>query len=1119
MNGKYFESDYEEAFVELLQEQGWIYNYGGELHRKYTDTILEDDLRNYICSRYGDKGLEKYDINLLVSRIRNVGGTNDYDSLVTTYKLYHDGIDYSFIDANKEVFHFNYIDFEHPDNNIYRCVNQLEVKEGSADRIPDIVLFVNGIPVCIVELKSPTDEGATIRDAHTQLTVRYRRDIFSLLKYCCLAVISDASNSRLGTIFTPYEFYYAWKKVNNEDNAGKGVEEMKTLIEGALSPKRILSIINDYVYFPDNGGKNGETEIVCRYPQFFGARMLRDNILKHLRSNGGDGKGGTYFGATGCGKTYTMLFLAKQLAQRCKKELNSPTIVIIVDREDLEDQAIEDFSNATYYMQDKNIMSFESRAELANKMSSVKSGGLYITTIQKFEESTGLLSNRSNIICFSDEAHRSQLNLGSTYKVNKNDKDDKNKSGVFFSYGFAKYLRDALPNATYVGFTGTPIEETVHVFGGIVDSYTMTQSKKDKITVPIYYEARLARVFLDTEKAKQIEEYYKLCADEGAKEEDINRSKSAMSSMNVILGDPERLKRMAVDIVEQYTKSCNEKPEIVQKAMIVCSNRKIAYDLYNFIKDIKPEWCEKRKALDESKFTNDELEDLKEVAFLNAIATRGKDDPKDMFNLLGNKKYRKDLALEFKDDKSNFHIAIVVDMWITGFDVPSLTYMYNDKPLQTHSLIQTISRVNRKYPGKEYGLIVDYLGIRENMKKAMKMYDGDDEMAVDDTKAAKAIFDNELDIVKSLMNKFDFTPFFGNNPLKRLQCLQDAAEYILSQPNVKVAGDVKGLKKDKDKVLTFEKLYKNHVKKLKTAYSILNPAGLLKEDEAGWAQCFFGIESFLSKITDSSHDTESMNKHVEKMVQEALQFGGVEEILSTDVKEDVFSEKFTKELEDVKLPFTKFQLLVRMLKRVLQDYSKTNKIKSQEFLQMLEKVVEKYNTRDDITFVNKVMKGVVNGVSNEVNKKINDLNGQLVDILKKVYKDKKSFKDFGITFEEKAFYDVLAAVRDKNHFDYSDEKCIDLAKKIKTLIENSSVYADWINNSNITAQLNYDMIVLLDENGYPPQWSDDVFNEIMDHVKNYKKNNSMTDSSQSSSYELHKYPSFEDDSMEMAAEP
>lgn len=353
----------------------------------------------------------------IVANLRNTGGQNDYYALQNTFLLYRDGYDFTYSDGRDNPFRLQYIDFEHPDHNIFRCVNQFVMEQGRENRRPDILLFVNGIPVCIVELKNPTKQNATIRDAYTQICTRYMRDIPALLKYCALAVISDGAKNKLGTPYTPFEFFYEWKKIDNEDKTGKGLDTLRTLVRGALSPERILEILRDYVYFPDPTKEDDTTEVVCRYPQFFATRKLRDHILSHLRSVGGDGKGGTYFGATGCGKTYTMLFLARQLALRCREQLGSPTILIIVDREDLETQSGKLFCRSKRYLEDEAVKVFETRKELAEEMSMRKTGGVYITTIQKFAESTGLLTERSNVICLSDEAHRSQNNLGSKLSI------------------------------------------------------------------------------------------------------------------------------------------------------------------------------------------------------------------------------------------------------------------------------------------------------------------------------------------------------------------------------------------------------------------------------------------------------------------------------------------------------------------------------------------------------------------------------------------------------------------------------------------------------------------------------------------------------------------------------
>lgn len=1072
--GKYYESQFEEATIDLLQETKWHYTFGDDLHRKYTDPLIEEDLREFLGSQYANRHLTDAEMDGVVMRLRNVSGQNDYYAAQNAILLYRDGYDFAYSDGSEAPFRMEYIDFAHPDHNIFRCVNQFVMEQGKENRRPDIMLFVNGIPICIIELKNPTDAHATIRTAHTQICTRYQRDIPTLLRYCALAVISDGAKNALGTPYTPYEFFYEWKKVDNDDKAGKGLDTLRTLVRGALSPERILEIVRDYVYFPDPSKEDDTTQVVCRYPQFFATRKLRDHILKHLRTAGGDGKGGTYFGATGCGKTYTMLFLARQLALRCKTELGSPTILIIVDREDLETQSGKLFCRSKHYLEDDSVRVFESRKELEEEMRSRKTGGLYITTIQKFAESTGLLTERSNVICMSDEAHRTQNNLGTHLKINDGSNElAPEKVGAKVTYGFAKYLRDALPNATYVGFTGTPIDETVHVFGDVVDQYTMKESEEDGITVPIKYDPRLARVFLNSEQANKVEEYYRMCADEGATDEDIAASKAAMSSMQMIIGDDDVLERVATDIIADYKKR-TENTDRLQKAMITCIDRPTAFKLYKKMRDIEPTWFEKRKALNELTLTADEKEKLHDVAFVNMVMTRDQNDEKEMYNLLGDKDYRKWLDTEFKSEKSNFRIAIVVDMWITGFDVPSLTMLYNDKPLSKHTLIQTISRVNRRYGTKEFGFVVDYIGIREEMKKAMKRYGGE-VGPQEDIELAHEILCNELAILKEMLADVDFQPFFGDNDLARLQLLQSAAEYILTR-NIEVKGKV-----------SFLKLFKEHVKRLRSAFNICNPAGVLDENEVMWSQCMMGVCSYVLKMSATEHDTESMNRHVEQMVKEAIIASGVERIIDAGEEENIFGDTFTQEVDDIKMPYTKFQLLCKMVAKAIREYGKTNKIRAEHFQKLLEETIDAYNTRDKLTFANKVANSVVTNVENIVTERVNALSDRLKEILADLKKDSEKFKELGITFEEKAFYDVLTEVRDQHGFEYPDERCIELAKKIKLLVDNTAVYADWLNNDNLKNELASQLTYLIYKEGYPPEWDDEVFQKVLEQVENYKR--------------------------------
>ena len=1048
--GKFNESELEIAVLELLQLNGWQYSDGEYIHRRPQDVLLEDDLRTYLERRYTDFNLTDNEFQTIVNNIKLENSPSLFQANRTIFNLVCNGFYLKRDNSELSNLLTTYIDFENLENNVFRCVNQFTVKQ-HAERRPDILLFVNGIPLVIIELKNATNEETTIADAWYQIHNRYKRDIPSLMRYCSLTVISDGANARLGTIFTPYEYYYAWKKVENEDISASGVSEMITLIQGSLAPHRLTEIIRDYVYYPDPSNSK-ELEVVCRYPQYFATRKLFDHIRRHLKSEGGDGKGGTYFGATGCGKTFTMLFLARQLTLRDSETLGNPTIIIITDREDLDTQASKLFCTSTTYLNEENVRSMESRQDLKNELGSRNSGGVFITTIQKFCAETGILSERPNIICISDEAHRTQTNTGGKLII-----DD--EQGVQTSFGFAKYLRDSFPNATYVGFTGTPIDETIHVFGEVVDQYTMKESCDDEITVPIAYEPRLARVLLNEEQAKAIEKYYKDCAVEGSTIEQVDKSKKAMSQMRAILSHPEVIKKLANDLTTHYDKLCAEKPLVVQKAMIVCADRGIAYLVHNEIKTIRPQWFEVKKCQDESLLTKEQLHKLKPLPMINIVATRDKDDPKEMYDLLGDKAHRTMLDTQFKNDDSNFKIAIVVDMWITGFDIPSLAVMYIDKPLQRHTLIQTISRVNRKYAGKESGLVVDYIGIRENMMKAIKQYGGDGGNNIENIEATLKILRNHIELADNILYGFDAKDFFHNtNALARLHCLNKAAEFVMAVNDSQVR-------------------FMGLTKRLKAAYEICFPSGLLSDVETNKAQFYLAIRSIIYKHTKgTAPDAEIMNKYVEEMVRQAITCNGVENIVNGTEAEDIFSEEFEKQLEDVKMPMTKFNALMKLLKSAIKQYKRKNKTKGDEFDELLKKVVEKYNNRDNLVFTNEVVGDFVDSLSDE-----------LINIFSLLQDDKNSFEKLGISFEEKAFYDILIRVRDTHKFDYSDEKCINLAKAIKQLVDDKAEYVDWSTRNDIKDSLRWDLTKLLYKNGYPPQWDEEVFVQVLEQAENFKK--------------------------------
>ena len=581
-SGRYCESEYENAFLAFLETEGWHYLAGKSIVRNSKDDVLyTDDLEQFLSKTNSD--LTADEICQIMDTVRLAGGESDFVTLHKVYGWMVDGI--QFTPHNGQARMVALIDFEKPENNIFRAVNQFTVEYNNngknESRRPDILLFVNGMPLCVIELKNPADANATIIDAWKQITIRYWRDIPHLLHYCPLACISDGVKTRLGTVRTPYEHFYSWRRVNDGDKVSSlPFEETQTLIKGVYSPERFLEIFRDYIYFQDSEYDSEEKEIVCRYPQFFATRLLKQSIVKSVIEK--SGKGGTYFGATGCGKTYTMAFLARQLALRCTDvpEIGSPTIVMIVDREDLQKQGAKLFTKSKEFLNLGEVSVVPNRNKLREELGARESGGFYICTIQKFcdreDDKIGLINDRANIICFSDEAHRTQLDHSKKIQFSK---DTDANMRALISKPYAKVLREAFPQATFVGFTGTPIAETYQTFGEEIDRYSTDQAVADGLTVSIKYHPRIAKVLLDQEKVKQIEDYYKKCADDGATAEDVEASKKAMSSMEIILGEPSRLERLATDIHDHYVFACANDPDRVQKAMIVCSSRPIAYEL------------------------------------------------------------------------------------------------------------------------------------------------------------------------------------------------------------------------------------------------------------------------------------------------------------------------------------------------------------------------------------------------------------------------------------------------------------------------------------------------------------------------------------------------------------
>jgi len=1098
-NGHYCESEFENAFIGFLEEAGWTYTAGNDIHRSKKEVLIAEDFKKFNAETNAQ--LTSEEVGQIYDNLRLAGAENDFATLHKVYGWMVDGV--QFTPQNGLAQMVSLIDFDHPKKNIFRVVNQFVVEYTNngqkENRRPDVLLFVNGLPLCVIELKNPADAHATIFNAWEQINIRYWRDIPHLLHYCPLACISDGVKTRLGTVRTPYEHFYAWRRVNDGDKVSTlPFAETETLVQGVYSPARFLEIFRDYIYFQDGIYDSEEREIVCRYPQFFASKLLKQSIVKSVVEQ--SGKGGTYFGATGCGKTYTMAFLARQLSLRCTdvEQIGSPTIILIVDREELQKQGAKLFTKSKEFLNLGEVSVVKSRKKLREELGTRQSGGFYICTIQKFcdreEDKIGLINERNNIICFSDEAHRTQLERSRQIQFSK-DADENMRAMV--SKPYAKVLKEAFPNASFVGFTGTPIAETYQTFGDEIDRYTMDQAVADGLTVPIKYHPRISKVLLDNQKIKEIEAYYINCADDGATADDIEASKRAMSSMEIILGEPSRLERLAIDIHDHYAAACAGDPDRIQKAMIVCSSRPIAYALLQQFKAKYPEWFEEKKHPEGISVTDEELRELKPMPFMAMVSSVGSNDIPEMYNYLGgatNDKRSENFDAAFKQEKSNFRIVIVVDMWITGFDVPTLTYMYNDKPLKKHILIQTISRVNRKFSGKEYGLIVDYIGIRDNMREAMKIYGGDTSVAPtpDDVEQATLAFRDELGILKQQFAGYDLMPFLNPecDPIERYKLLAKAAEFVFVSTQ-----ELNSENRKDNKKVSFKTYFLNRVKRMRTAYDICQPSGELGEEESALAQCFMAIAGFVRKMSGTSDiDADTMNRNVAKMVEEALLYNKVESVLESGEQEDIFSPEYFEKLSDIKMPATKLEILVKMLKKQIKEYGKVNQVAAKSFQEMIEKTIEEYHERRKHLSIEEA--GQTQEEATE--SIIQNATDQALKILEEMKASRESFRKIGLTFEEKAFYDILMALRDQYNFEYGEdkkvdgiilnEKCKSLAKKVKEIIDTKSTFADWLNNQNIRDQLKFDIKVCLVKNGYPPQYSPEVFSKVMEQVENFEEN-------------------------------
>ena len=851
--------------------------------------------------------------------------------------------------------------------------------------------------------------------------------------YNAFVVISDGSNNRYGSFFAPFEHFYSWRLIEGrpEEKGKDGIDTLYTMIQGLFNKERFLDFIKNFILFPDK--TNQELKIVGRYPPYYGANKLYEHIKQHLRPEG-DGKGGTYFGATGSGKSLTMVFLARLLMK--SKDLKNPTLIFITDRNDLDEQLSQLFLNSKAFIGDSYVKQIESRKELKEELGNRKSGGVFLTTIQKFTEDVDLLSDR-----YMSYETVFDKDLGKEKLVQK--------------YGFAKYLRDSFPNATYVGFTGTPIDATLDVFGDIVDSYDMVESTRDGLTVGITYEGRASKVMLEHQKVQDIEEYYEQCLQEGANEYQIEESKKAVANMEAIIGDQDRIRDIAKDFIEHYEKRVNEGATVKGKVMFVCMNRRIAFQLYKEIIKLRPEWNEKRPydpQFPPEDLSERELNNLQPIEKIKLVITRNPNDEDELYEIAGTKEYRKELAKLFKDENSNFKIAIVVDMWLTGFDVPSLDTIYIDKPLQKHTLIQTISRVNRTYEGKTEGLVVDYIGLKSKLNEALSMYTSENRDVFKDIDTAVKIVKDQLDLLNRMFHTFDSTGFYGNDDVLRLETLNRAVEFA-------------------QQTKAFEKRFMENAKRLKSAYNLCTNSDDITTHEREQIHFYTSIRSIIFKmIHGNAPSPVEINEKVRDMLEEAIKSQGVEQIFVNHHNVDfinLLSESNLQQIEKLKYKNTKVKILERLLRQVINSYRRVNKLQSMKFSERLELLVKAYEARHSEFEIEEVIE--------EMRELAND-----------ILHDYHSFKEIGLSFEEKAFYDVLIESESARTL-MKDETLKKIASEILDIVKNNTRYVDWHKREDIKAEMRMRIRVLLDKYDYPPDAEERAIKNVIEQAENFKR--------------------------------
>ena len=1027
------EDNYEKALISLFEGMGYQYLYGPNIERDYYVPYYEAQLEESLQTVNPKKPHAA--IHEAIIKLRNIdmGSLAQRNETFTDY-LQH-GIEVSYFNGKEMRNEMVYlIDFEHTDKNTFQVINQWTFIE-NAEKRADIIVFVNGLPLVVVELKSPSREETDASEAYLQLR-NYMKDIPSLFAFNMFCVMSDMALSKAGTITSKEDRYMEWKTKDGNYESTDFVD-YDTFFEGIFQRERLLDIIKNFICFSKE--EKGSAKILAGYHQYFAVKKAIERTKHATVSNG---KIGVFWHTQGSGKSLSMVFYAHLLQQ----ELSQPTIVVITDRNDLDDQLYTQFSKCKEFLRQTPIQA-NSRENLKELLSGREANGIIFTTMQKFEESDEPLSERRNIIVMTDEAHRGQYGF--------EEKVDATTGKV--SIGTARIIHNSLPNASYIGFTGTPIStkdrDTVEVFGDYIDIYDMTQAVNDGATCPVYYESRVINLNLDDATLQALDDEYELLAEEGATTEQIEKSKKEMSHLEEILGAPATIDSLCQDIIKHYEE--NRQYELTGKAMIVAYSRPIAMSIYHRLLELRPEWTDKVKV----------------------VMTGSNQDPEEWHDIIGNKQYKKELAKRFKDDNDPMKIAIVVDMWLTGFDVPSLATMYVYKPMSGHNLMQAIARVNRVFNGKVGGLVVDYIGIAKALKEAMRDYTGRDRknFGNPDIKGmAFTKFKEKLEVCQDLFHGYNYSKFHTGTDADRAQIIKGGVNFMLAA--------------DKQEQLP---LYMKEAALLHNSITLCR--SLLNEEQRFLAAFFETVRTLLSRMTGKGKVTKKeINTRISELLKQSVKSEGVINLFS-DVKAEfsLFDTAFLDEISKMKEKNIAVELLKKLLAEKVALYQKTNIVQSEKFSDLLNRSLSNY------------LKGLL---TNE------EVIQELLQLAKDIASADSAANELGLTPEEKSFYDALTKPQAVHDF-YSNEELVAMTKELTdSLRKNRTI--DWQKKESARAGMRRMIKHLLKKYHYPPEEAANALETVIKQCEQWTDNEQENYSTKSAKmYEIY------DHDIQMAAEP